>query len=86
MVSVRDSDRSLSNVNAVNPTVAFNNIYGRKREMPFVYFVPPHKSYLLITVNYGFICVINVDLPLQYVTKIPINKINCFIIINARMN
>jgi hypothetical protein len=32
--------QSISGVNAINPLVAFYNIYGRKREMLFFYFVP----------------------------------------------
>jgi hypothetical protein len=34
------SSQSISSVNAFNPLVAFYDIYGRKREVLFFYFVP----------------------------------------------
>jgi hypothetical protein len=32
--------QSISGVSAINPLVVFNDIHGRKREVPFFYFVP----------------------------------------------
>jgi hypothetical protein len=34
------SSQSISDVNAINPLVAFHNIHGRKREVLFFYLVP----------------------------------------------
>jgi hypothetical protein len=37
--------QSISGVSAINPFVAFYDIYGEKREVLFFYFVPtPHKT------------------------------------------
>jgi hypothetical protein len=44
--------QSISGVSAMNPLVAFYDIYGRKREVPFFYFVPDttRDKYIFFTI------------------------------------
>jgi hypothetical protein len=55
VVSPSPSDRSLSQVylNAINPLVAFYDIYGRNREVLFFYFAPDTtRDYYYYTTYY----------------------------------
>jgi hypothetical protein len=48
--------QSISGVSAINPLVAFYNIYGGKREVLFFYFVPDTPQVFIIIVKlYGSI-------------------------------
>jgi hypothetical protein len=47
--------QSISGVSAINPLVAFYDIYGGKREVLFFYFVPDTTRDLLLTIDLGTI-------------------------------
>jgi hypothetical protein len=66
MVSPSPSDRSLSQVSAINPLMAFYGIHERKGEVQFFYFVPdtthvssPHSSFI----TRYFICTLLLKIP-----------------------